>query len=1074
MKSQKVLRIVGLLVFLSGGITWAQVNTGTISGTVKDTTGQLLPGAKAVVLNQGTGISRTVETDASGRYKALSLSLGNYQVTVSHEGFRTEVRSGIELTVGQEAVVDSVLAVGAVTQTVEVTGAASLVDTTTSSLGSLVDDRTIRDLPLNGRSYDQLALLQPGVTLSSPGQTSNTTLLFGSGKRFSVGGQRDVSNSFLLDGTNIADQGNGTPGGAAGTNLGVDTILEFKIFTSAFKAEYGRSTGSVVSSVTRSGTNTFQGTVFEYIRNSAVDTKNFFDVGSSPPSFRRNQFGGVLGGPIKKDRTFFFGGYEGLRQALATTLIATVPTALARQGILPTAVGATTTVTVPVNPVVVPYLNLYPLPNGRDFGDGTAEFRSSPLVPTNEDNFMVRVDHQLNEKTSIFGRYTFDNDSVDAPQSLPDLFVLTTSRRQYSTLQANSILNPKVLNNFRFAFNRTGSSYSQVINPDPGPQLSIVPGQPLGAFVVGAISQSGARAITPLGSASGNGPSLWAYNIFEWGDDLSYIDGRHSLKFGTDIERLEDNTTLGQALRGTYAFNTFNTFLAGTPASLQVNGPLGIAPAQSLRQSMFSVYGQDDYTVNSRLTLNLGVRWEISTDPIDANGHMAILPSPSATSTVISDRFFSVGKNNFGPRFGLVWKLNDSGKTAVRASGGIYYSLILPWVYSQQIKQPPFYGKLSVSNPPFPNGYQLIGSLSATGNGKLQIAEQDPFDKTPVADIYNVSIEQQLSNTTVVQVAYAGNHANHFPYQIQLDTPIPTICPAAPCPSGLPSGTEYFPAGAPLRNPAWKGIRDEVMGSNSDYNSVTVTLRRNSHSGFRGQIFYTFSKAMDESSSTAGADSTDSPSGVLDSNDPARDWGLSDYNVKHSVVGTFSYSPPFRADSKALGTVVNGWTLDGIATFQSGHPFTALLSTSQSMDDSTVLADRPNLNPGFSTSPTNGISSGCSGFIAGTPVRNANNWYDPCAFSLPVAGTYGSLGRNTIIGPGLEDVDLALEKGFNLRDKAKAMFRFEMFNIMNHTNLGLPNTTALAASGAANPSAGRITYTTTSSRQIQLALRISF
>jgi hypothetical protein len=307
--------------------------------------------------------------------------LGNYRVTATHEGFQTEVRDGIELTVGQEAIVDLSLPLGPVAQTFLVSAEAPLVESTTASLDSLVDGRTIRALPLNGRSYDQLALLQQGVVLTSPGPTGGAAYSFGTGKRFSVGGQRPVSNSFLLDGTNVNDQANGTPGGAAGTNLGVDTILEFKILTNSFKAEFGKTAGSVITAVTRSGTNALHGTAFEYIRNSVLDARNFFDNTSSPPPFRRNQFGGVLGGPIKKDKTFFFAGYEGLRQGLADTLFATVPTALARQGILPAAVGATTTITVPVNPAVIPYLNLYPLPNGRNFGDGTGQFESAPPGP---------------------------------------------------------------------------------------------------------------------------------------------------------------------------------------------------------------------------------------------------------------------------------------------------------------------------------------------------------------------------------------------------------------------------------------------------------------------------------------------------------------------------------------------------------------------------------------------------------------------------------------------------------------------------------------------------------------------
>ena len=450
--------IAALFLLLFSGAVWAQVSTGTISGTVRDSSGAVLPQVEVVVLNQDTGISRTVKTDSGGHYSAVSLNLGNYQVTGTRDGFQTVVRNGIVLTVGQEAIVDLSLPVGTVSQTVTVTGGAPLVETTTASLGFLVDETTIRALPLNGRSWDQLALIQPGVILTSPGPTGGAPYAFGTGKRFTVGGQRSISNSFLLDGTDVNDQSNGTPGGAAGTNLGVDTIQEFKIFTNSFKAEFGHSSGSVTTAVTRSGTNDFHGTAFEYIRNSVLDARNYFDPSSGPPAFRRNQFGGVLGGPIKKDKTFFFGGYEGLRQGLATTQTAIVPTALARQGILPSG-------TVPVNPDIVPYLNLYPLPNGTDFGDGTGAFLSVPTVPTNEDNSMVRVDHQLNARTSLSARYMFDTDSVSAQQQLPDYFIDEATRRQYLTLQANTVLSAKALNSFRFAFNRTNSAFSPTISP---------------------------------------------------------------------------------------------------------------------------------------------------------------------------------------------------------------------------------------------------------------------------------------------------------------------------------------------------------------------------------------------------------------------------------------------------------------------------------------------------------------------------------------------------------------------------------------------------------------------------------
>ncbi|OFV97502.1 MAG: hypothetical protein A3F68_03825 [Acidobacteria bacterium RIFCSPLOWO2_12_FULL_54_10] len=1060
MEKRRVLQVVVLLVFLSGGIALAQVTTGTILGTVKDSTGAVLPGAKVVLLNEETGISRTVETDAAGRYSALSLSLGNYRVTATLEGFQTVVRTGIVLTVGREAVVDLSLAVGAVTQSVEVRGEAPLVEATTASLGSLVDARTIRALPLNGRSYDQLALLQPGVILTSPGATSGTNLNLGSGKRFSVGGQRPYNNSFLLDGTSINDQGNGTPGGAAGTNLGVDTIQEFKIFTNSYKAEYGHSNGAVITAITRSGTNTLHGTAFEYIRNSALDARNFYDPGPSPPSFKRNQFGGVLGGPIQKDKTFFFGGYEGMREGLGTSQIGTVPTLLARQGILPTTAGSASTVTVPVNPAVVPFLALYPLPNGRDFGDGAGEFLSSPTIVTNQDYFMVRVDHQLNAKTSIFGRYTFDNDNRNLPGSLRIFYNTTASRRQYTTLQASSILGPKALNNFRFAFNRAYSRNENLTIPDPGPQVSIIPGQPFGQIQLGALGGGGPRAMTELGGNGGNGAFVFAFNVFQWSDDFTYVTGKHSLKTGVDIQRLRDNTATPSRLRGLYTFRSFNDFLAGNASNLQAASPLGIPSYWGLRQSLYAVYGQDDYTVNSRLTLNLGLRWEITTNPYDVNGKQAIFPSPAATATVISDRFISTSKKNFQPRVGIAWQLTASGKTVLRAGGGIYHDQILPWFYQQQTALPPFFGRFSTSNPPFPNGYEVLraGALIA-------MEAWTPFNKTPVNDQYNLSLQHEIFRNTVVQVAYAGNKANHLVSRRDTDTPIPTI---------LPDGRKFFPPGAPRRNPAWAGITTYEAATNSHYNSVTVTLRRQSSSGFLGQIFYNFSKAMDEGSSMLGSDSARSASALLDPEDRARDWGLSDFDSRHNVVLNFSYPVPFRASSKALGAVVNGWTLDGIGTFTAGLPFTARLASSVSRNLANNFAERPDLKPGASQNPNQGTSVGCAGIPAGQKLRTADRFYDPCSFSLPELGTYGYLGRNTIIGPGVANVDLSLEKRFQLREQVNVTFRAEVFNLMNHANFGLPNTTAVATSGAANAAAGRITYTTTSSRQIQFALRINF
>jgi hypothetical protein len=1046
--------VVGLFMcclFLAAA-AWGQVSTGTISGTARDSSGAVLPGVKVVVLSEATGISRTVETNSDGQYSAPALSPGNYRVTATRDGFQTEVRNGITLTVAQEAVVDLSLTVGSVSQSVVVTGAAPLVETTTASLGSLVDDKTIRELPLNGRSWDQLALLQPSVVLTSQGQTGGSAYTFGSGKRFSVGGQRSIANSFLLDGTDVNDQGNGTPGGAAGTNLGVDTILEFKIFTNSFNAEFGHSSGSVTTAVTRSGTNDVHGTAFEYLRNSVFDARNYFDPVSGPPTFRRNQFGGVLGGPIKKDKAFFFVGYEGLRQALATSQTAVVPTMLAREGILPTG-------TVTVNPAVVPYLNLYPIPMGTNFGDGTAAFVSDPTVPTNEDNVMARVDYQLNSKTTLFARYMFDTDSVKAQQNLPDYFVDTATRRQYTTIQANTILSSAALNNFRFAYNRTHSAFAPTISPAVPADLELVPGQELGAVIPGS-------GIQYLGSQAGNGDRLWAFNVWEWADDLTYTKGNQELKFGADVQRIDDNYAAGQTIRGQLTFPSLTAFLEGLPNNFQATGPLGILPKWGLRQTLPALYAQDTYKILPRLTLNLGLRWEIATDPHDSAGKNSILPTLSAPAMVPSSSYFSINKNNsIEPRIGLAWQLTGSGKTVLRAAGGVYHDQILPWAYQLELLNPPYFAKYSATNPPFPNSY-----TAAKPGTTLAITPFTSTVETPVVYQYNVSIQQQLSKSTVFQVAYAGSQGRYLEAQREADTFTPTFIDNNPA-------DPFYPAGAPRLNPNFNSIQQLTFNSNSNYNSLTVSVHTRTAKGLEAQAAYTYAKSLDDHSNISASDSVRSPQDIMNPWDIHQDYGLSDFDVRNAFLGNLVYPLPFRVESKLWGEFVNGWTVNGIATFQGGMPLTAILVTSTpgvARDGALNNAERPNLNPGASNNPTRGVSAGCPGFAAGTRVGTPQHWYDPCAFSVPAAGTYGDLGRNTVIGPGLGDIDMALEKAFAVTETVNATFRFEMFNVLNHANFGLPNTNAINANGTAVGSAGLITYTLNPSRQLQFALRFSF
>src|SRR5262245_7004143 len=487
------------VILLGGSAVCAQVTTATIAGVVQDASGAVIPGVSVTVKNLDTGITRTATTDEGGRYTVPDLTLGNYEGEAQLPGFQTEVRSGITLTVGRSAVVNFALKVGQLSDKVTITEEAPLVESTTSAMSSLVDARTIRDLPLNGRSWDNLALLQPGVVTVGAGQGS-AAFDFGTGTRFNVNGSRAYANSFLLDGTDINDHANGTPGGSAGTNLGVDSVQEFKINTNVSPAEFGRSSGGTVSAVTRSGTNDLHGAGFEFLRNNAVDSLGYFDdvkhggKGTIAP-YRRNHFGGALGGPIEKDKTFFFGTYEGLRQGNGTTIGPEVPTSQTKLGIIPyKAFQGTdpnlynchpgdTACVVPVSPVIKPYLDLFqaptPGPTTGDLGDGTGFFIAAPLQVTHEDYAMGRVDHQISQKMRIFGRYSFDNDTNVIPNfngsSIADEH--DVARRQYSTIQVTNVFRPTLVNSFRFAYNRTYQNFDDVVTDPRAENLFFIPGE---------------------------------------------------------------------------------------------------------------------------------------------------------------------------------------------------------------------------------------------------------------------------------------------------------------------------------------------------------------------------------------------------------------------------------------------------------------------------------------------------------------------------------------------------------------------------------------------------------------------
>ncbi|HYR85012.1 MAG TPA: TonB-dependent receptor [Terriglobia bacterium] len=1068
----RYLPVLLISVILGGHLVSAQVTTGTISGVVQDSSGAVIPGVAVTARNTDTRTARTVTTDEGGRYTAPELSLGNYEVQAQLLGFQTEIRNGIRLTVGREAVVNLALKVGQVSDTVTITGEAPLVESTTATLSALVDERTIRDLPLNGRSYDKLALLQPGVVIVGAGQ-AGAAFDYGKGQRFSVSGSRPYANSFVLDGTGINDHANATPAGAAGTNLGVDGIREFQIITNVATAETGFSTGGVISAVTRSGSNEMHGSVFEFLRNNSLDTPGYFDGGVVAP-LRKNQFGGALGGPIKKDKTFFFGTYEGLRQSKGTSNTGIVPTALAKQGILPS-------FTTPVSDKMKPYLALYPDPNGPDYGDGTGPYVSAPAEVTRENYVMGRIDHHISDKMRIFGRYSYDKDTDVIPSynQIPIFDEHDVARRQYSTLQVSNVLRPTLVNSLRFSFNRTYQLFDDLPHKALDPSLSFIPGQFMGTLLIGTSSGAGgSRALSPLGVDNG-APRDYKYNLMQVGDDLSFVKGSHTLKVGTDIRRLRDNEKTDNNTRGTYTFDSFacppppnpnsctSSLLAATPsADTGFQAPaIGSSSYRGLRETMVGVYGQDDFKMTQRLTLNLGLRWEGISDPREVNGKMANLLNPmDPAMTVLKDHYFAVAKKDFQPRAGLAWQLNKSGTTVLRAGFGIFHDHILPYAFTGfASNNPPFFVPQTADSPSFPDGYRQLSLKSPP-----RATAFPTLVKEPVKNSYSLSLQHELMKDTLLEVAYLGSVSHHLEVSGEQNTPVPLS------PGVFPSRFSQNNRA----NPNFASVQSFFFGANANYNGLQVTLKRRSASGLQYQAAYTYSKSLDTKSSIAGGETRQETVTVLDLHDLHRDYARSSFDAQQNLVVTTTYPFPFHFQQKALGMILGGWIVNGIGSFRAGAPFTARVNFNRSANGDRWSPDRPNLNTGFSNNPTSGVTAGCTaggvtipaGEALGTPKR----WFDPCAFSLPAPGTYGNLGRNTLTGPGLATVDGSLQKVFKPSERIDVQFRAEVFNLFNRANFYLPGYAIFASSGAYIGGAGRIGTLNGDPRQIQFALKVTF
>ncbi|MBI4460566.1 MAG: TonB-dependent receptor [Acidobacteria bacterium] len=1004
---------------------------------VKDSSGAVIPAATLTVHNVHTGQTRTAVTDARGSYRFSSLQVGDYEILVEHPGFQTERRTGLTLAVGQEGVVDFALVVGAVTETIVVTEQAPLVNTTTSSLGGLVDERTVADLPLNGRNYMALTMLQPGV---SQHRYSTDGSGYG-GPVMSVNGAPVRSNNYLLDGASMVSFHGFASGSQAQTTLGVEGIREWRVVTNSFSAEYGMTMGGQMEIVTKSGTNAFHGSLFEYLRNSALDARNFFDYKSAAsnrrlPAFTRNNFGVALGGPIKKDKTFIFGVYEGLKERLGPTIILDV---------IPSAAKTDGGLVPQIAPVIKPLLTLFPDPNLPN-----SQYTFPASKPTNEHYGQVRIDHTFSTNDSLFGRYTFDDTEQTKPISYPQLKDVVASRAQFATISESRVFSPNLLNTIRFSYSRTkmqGDSPRGII----GPQFSFVPGQEIGWIFIGGLS----RFIFDI-----NNPLQANQNIFAWSDDLFYNRGRHALKFGALINQYQQFISTSTWAPGRVDFADTRTFLLGRPLSYFALTP-GSITDRTFHYKTLGFYIQDDLRVRSNLTLNLGLRYEFRTDIQEVRGR------GSALRDILHDRAITLGATvvrnpslrNLSPRFGFAWDVMGDGKLAVRGGFGLLYDITSGLGTSFFLKaggDGAFATQSEVLNPPtltipfvFPP--EAIGKSLEVLDYNLQ---------QPHMLQYNLTVERQLPFDMGLKLSYAGSRGINL---IQFKEGNPTE------PQILPDGRKFWTGNELRTNPYWARMRLNTAAGNSWYNSLQVVLTKRLSKGLQFQSSYTWSKLIDETQGQSpGEIQLSSDAMGSDPSDRKVDRGLAAFDIAHNWSFSTIYHLPESQPGGALSKLLNGWWISTILSMQSGAPFNPRLvaNRSRSKVHGGAQGDRPNWLPGRSKDSV----------ILGGP----NRYFDPTAFALQPAGFLGNAGRNILRGPGLANLDFSLVKdttlGF-LGESGKLQFRAEFFNLLNRANFALSNGAIFAGRSDAEsplPTAGRITSTITPSRQIQFALKIIF
>lgn len=1095
-RALSVFSAVWIVGFLT--VVCAVSQTAQVSGTISDSSGAVVPMASVGVLNVNTGISSTTNSNNEGYYAVPLLQPGNYTITISATGLMSQVRSGIILDVGTQQVLNFKLAVGRLSETIQVTGAAPTVELASSSIDAVVNSKTVVDLPLNGRDWTQLAALQPGVAgviTQQPNGANANRGNRGYGAQLSISGTRPQTNNYRLDGISIVDYAGGSPGSVLGIALGVDAVAEFSVLTANQSAEFGRTAGGVVNAVTRSGTNRFHGDAYWFMRDEDFDARGFFDT--STPPFHRNQFGASAGGPIQKDKTFFFGDYEGFRQDLAATVIDKVPSTDARNGIIHNTDGTSCTIGVPtsgcqltnsagtvgVDPLVKPFLNLYPLPNAGLIGDGnTGNFNVVTNSVSTEDFATARIDRKISAKDGIFGTWYYDTGFVDSPDALNTVLNGNTSGRDMVALNETHVFSPALVNSVRLGYSRVATVTSkslEAINPLAASTL-------LGSYPGRAAAQISVSGLTAFAGGLGGLTTLHhTWNSYQVYDDLFWTKANHSLKFGFAAERMQHNMLAPSKPNGVFSFGSLAAFLENNPLTF-----VGLVPGTfqkvGARQSLLGGYAQDDWRLRPYLTLNIGLRYEMVTVPTEVRGRISNLRTFTAPypGHLGSPYFLNPTLRNFEPRVGFSWDPLHDGKTAVRGAFGIFDSLPLNYefIFGEDASAP-FASIITLENLP-PGAFPTeVANNTTVDPSELQVWSSQFNPPRNYVMIWNFNIQHQLTPNTAVTVGYVGNHGVHMLNRADdANIVMPTLTSAGylwPNPAG--SGTRLNPGVGDIRGLYWTG--------SAEYEALNLQVSKRMSYGFQVDGAYTWGKNLDTgSASVIGDPFTNSISSLLWFCSRCRR-GLSDFNIAQKLVGNYIWDVPAPKKWGAVGsTFLGGWELGGIITAESGVPVTPLIGGDPLGLNSNDPYAYPNrlkapagchsaVNPGKVNSY---INLNCFTLPMATPAIAA--MCTPFSSSgTPVPGTcqnlLGNAGRNSVIGPRLVDYDFSLFKN-NYIPKISETFniqlRAEFFNVLNHPNFGPPvdNETLFDQQGAQEGGAGALDQLATTARQIQFAAKI--